>query len=240
MSRPSARLMHFDQPQATFPKLHFPESGLITEGDGVGALPEPSQDAEPVKTPVVPAAGLHSAEQVFREYLPRIYSLVRRMLGNEADIDDVVQDVLLQVVRKLESFRGHAEVTTWLHRVTVNCALLHRRRNAPVKARQVWAPVEDVLERGQKPLGQERPDHRILAQETRNLIELAISRLPDMYRDPFVLSDIEGLPNAEIGEILGLSMAAVKSRLHRARMLLRDSLAPHFRERSPDELSRIP
>jgi RNA polymerase sigma-70 factor (ECF subfamily) len=93
--------------------------------------------------------------------------------------------------------------------------------------------VEDVLERGHGGSSdQERPDQRVLAEETRKLIELAIDRLPDMYRDPFVLSDIEGLANAEIGEVLGLSLAAVKSRLHRARLLLRDALAPHFRERN--------
>jgi len=155
------------------------------------------------------------------------------MLGNDADIEDVVQEVLLQVVRKLGSFRGQAEVTTWLHRVTVNCALLHRRRNAPCRARQVWAPVEEVLERGRGPVAKDRPDQRVLARETRQLIEVAIARLPDMYRDPFVLSDIEGMANAEIGKALGLSLAAVKSRLHRARLLLRDALAPHFRERNP-------
>jgi RNA polymerase sigma-70 factor (ECF subfamily) len=192
---------------------------------------QPGSDSAPEETP--PALALHSAEEIFHQHLPRIYSLARRMLGNETDIEDVVQEVLLQVVRKLGSFRGQAEVTTWLHRVTVNCALLHRRRNAPTRARQVWAPVEEVVERGRASNRQERPDQRVLAEETQNLIELAISRLPEMYRDPFVLSDIEGLANAEIGEALGLSLAAVKSRLHRARMLLRDALAPHFRERNP-------
>jgi RNA polymerase sigma-70 factor (ECF subfamily) len=89
------------------------------------------------------------------------------------------------------------------------------------------------MDRG-RPLGiaerGSRPDQQALDRETRRLIEQAISRLPEMYRDVFVLADVESLPNAEIGEMLGLSLPAVKSRLHRARLLLRDALAPHFQE----------
>ena len=74
------------------------------------------------------------------------------------------------------------------------------------------------------------PEQAALDHETHRLIEEAIARLPETYRDVYVLADVEQLPNAEIGEILGLSVAAVKSRLHRARLLMRDALAPHFEE----------
>src|SRR3954463_12827177 len=67
-------------------------------------------------------------EQVFRDFGPRVYNLARRMLGNDADAEDVTQDVLLQVVRNLNSFRGDSALSTWLHRVTVNAALAHRRK----------------------------------------------------------------------------------------------------------------
>src|SRR5208282_2670067 len=69
-------------------------------------------------------------ERVFQDYAPRIYNLARRMLGSDADAEDVTQDVLLQVVRKLDTYRGEAAFPTWLHRITVNAALLHRRRVA--------------------------------------------------------------------------------------------------------------
>ena len=69
-------------------------------------------------------------ERVFRDYAPRVYNLARRMLGNDADAEDVTQDVLLQVVRKLDTFRGEAAFPTWLHRVTVNAALANRRKRA--------------------------------------------------------------------------------------------------------------
>src|SRR5246127_1789567 len=69
-------------------------------------------------------------DRIFREYAPRIYNLARRMLSNDADAEDVTQDVLLQVVRKLDTFRGDAQISTWLHRVTVNAALAHRQKRA--------------------------------------------------------------------------------------------------------------
>ena len=95
--------------------------------------------------PPDPAAP-HSAEEVFHEYAPRVYNLARRMLNSDADAEDVTQDVLLQVVRKLPSFRGESAFPTWLHRVTVNAALAHRRRRAVHYEHRVKAPLDMVLE----------------------------------------------------------------------------------------------
>src|ERR1700745_1521089 len=89
-----------------------------------------------------------TAEQVFREHAPRVYNLARRMLGNDADAEDVTQDVLLQVVRKLDTFRGDSDITTWLHRVTVNAALAHRRKRAARDHRLVRDPLEMFSEDG--------------------------------------------------------------------------------------------
>src|SRR4249919_4375571 len=81
-------------------------------------------------------------EQVFRDHAPRVYNLARRMLGNDADAEDVTQDVLLQVVRKLDTFRGDAALPTWLHRVTVNAALAHRRKRARRDDGRVSDPLD--------------------------------------------------------------------------------------------------
>jgi RNA polymerase sigma-70 factor (ECF subfamily) len=175
-----------------------------------------------------------TSEQVFRDYAPRVYNLARRMLGNDADAEDVTQDVLLQVVRKLDTFRGESAFPTWLHRVTVNAALAHRRKRANREQRQSGEPLDDVLTNGHpghniKPWSV-APDQPVLDAEQHRLIEEAVARLPEAYRDVYVLADIETLPNAEIGEMLGLSVPAVKSRLHRARLMMRDALAPHFEE----------
>lgn len=173
-------------------------------------------------------------EQVFRDYAPRVYNLARRMLGNDADAEDVTQDVLLQVVRKLDTFRGESAFPTWLHRVTVNAALAHRRKRAQREDHRVKDPLENFLDDGHhtapiRPWSVQ-PDQQALDRETHQLIEKAIAGLPEIYRDVYVLADVEGLPNAEIGDMLHLSVPAVKSRLHRARLLMRDALAPHFEE----------
>src|SRR3954451_14232165 len=81
-------------------------------------------------------------EMVFREYAPRVYSLARRMLGNDADAEDVTQDVLVQVIRKMDTFRGEAQFPTWLHRVTVNTALAHRARRARRQEHEVHEPTD--------------------------------------------------------------------------------------------------
>jgi RNA polymerase sigma-70 factor (ECF subfamily) len=173
-------------------------------------------------------------EQVFTDYAPRVYNLARRMLGNDADAEDVTQDVLLQVVRKLNTFRGESDFSTWLHRVTVNAALAHRGKRARREEHEVRDPLENFLQDGHhhasaKPWSVP-PDQRALDQETHRLIEEAIARLPEIYRDVYVLADVEGLGNPEIADLLGLSVAAVKSRLHRARLLMRNALARHFEE----------
>src|SRR3954464_3296921 len=83
-----------------------------------------------------------TAERVFVEYGPRVYNLARRILANDADAEDVTQDVLLQVVRKLDTFRGDAAFTTWLHRVTVNAALAHRRKASNRQEKTVADPLD--------------------------------------------------------------------------------------------------
>jgi RNA polymerase sigma-70 factor (ECF subfamily) len=178
-----------------------------------------------------------SPEQVQREYGPRIYQLARRLVGNDADAEDVAQEVLLQVVKKLDSFRGEAAFPTWLYRVTANAALAHRRKRAVREEHLVRDPLESLLDANQRtrPL---RPwsitaEQQAIDRETREQIESAIDAIPEGYREVLVLSDVEGLSNSEIGDVLGLSLSAVKSRLHRARLMLRNRLAPQFEEPLP-------
>jgi len=180
-------------------------------------------------------------EVVFREYAPRIYHLARRMLGNDSDAEDVTQEVLLQVVRKLHTFRGDSALPTWLHRVTVNAALAMREKRANRAKHETSTSDEAALDaasvsdpngliRLNRPHPQSTPDDVVLAEEQRVVIETAITKLAPSFRDVFVLADVEGLPNGEISEMLELSVPAVKSRLHRARLQMRELLAPHFEE----------
>jgi RNA polymerase sigma-70 factor (ECF subfamily) len=176
------------------------------------------------RAPAVPG----TEEEVFRRYAQRVYGTARRILGHAEDAEDVTQEVLLLVVRKLGTFRGEASLTTWLHRVTVNAALAHRQKQARRRERQADAPL-DVFPGGERDsCCWEGPEQAALDREARALVQGAIARLPEVYRDVFVLAEVEGRANAEVGGLLGLSLAAVKSRLHRARLMMRDALAPHF------------
>lgn len=174
-------------------------------------------------------------ERVFHDYAGRVYNLARRMLANDADAEDVTQDVLLQVVRKLDTFRGASAFPTWLHRVTVNAALAHRRKRASRPEAQLPDPLDHFADDGHharaiRPWDTTRPEQAAEDRERHELIERAIAQLPVLYRDVYVLADVEGLTNADIADALGLNVPAVKSRLHRARLMMRDTLAPHFEE----------
>jgi RNA polymerase sigma-70 factor, ECF subfamily len=175
-----------------------------------------------------------TAEEVFHLYGPRVYSLAKRMLGNDADAEDVTQDVLLQVIRKLPTFRGESAFPTWLHRVTVNAALAQRQKRSTRQQRELHDPLDKLFEEGSHhhPVRgwSVSPEELALGSETQRLIDKAIAELPEHYRDVIVLADVEEMPNAEIAAILGESVSAVKNRLHRARLLVRHALAPHFEE----------
>jgi RNA polymerase sigma-70 factor (ECF subfamily) len=181
-----------------------------------------------IESPTAPV----TPEFVFREYAPRIYNIARRMLGNDADAEDVTQDVLVQVIRKLDTFRGDSQLSTWLHRVTVNVALAYRQKRANRQKHETHETAEVSLEIVPAGSPVKRwnvgPEEPVLAAEQAQIIEHAIGELPGPFRDVYVLADVEGLPNSEIADMLGLSVPAVKSRLHRARLRMRDSLAPHF------------
>jgi RNA polymerase sigma-70 factor (ECF subfamily) len=157
------------------------------------------------------------------------------MVGNDTDAEDLTHDVLLHAIEKLPSFRGESSLGTWLHRSAVNAALGYRRRQAVQRGHRSREPLDTVLEGEQSSETPVRPwsvapEQAAVDRETQQLLEGAIRGLAEPYRDVFLLADVEGLPNAEIAEMLGVSVAAVKSRLHRARMMLREVLAPHFEE----------
>lgn len=177
-----------------------------------------------------------TVEKVFEEFAPRVYHLARRLLGNAADAEEITQDVFVQVLKKIDTFRGEAALWSWLYRVTVNTALAYRRKRALRETQPLPEPPSDFREDGNHHDAVRRwvkmPDQQALDKECHQIIEVAIAGLPESYRDVYVLADVEELPSADIGEMLGLSVGAVKSRLHRARLLMRKALAPYFEEQA--------
>lgn len=191
-------------------------------------IPGAAARGEAALTEIVctPESSLPSPEQVYHDYAPRVYRMARRMLSSPSDAEDVTQDVLLKVLRMLPSFRGEAAFPTWLHRITVNTALSHRRKRAVRNEHRAEGPPDVVL--ANEPQDLPGPEDQLVQQETRRLIEAAIAALPPRYRTVFIRADLEGAANADVAESLGLSLAAMKSRLHRARQMLREALAAHF------------
>jgi RNA polymerase sigma-70 factor (ECF subfamily) len=172
--------------------------------------------------------GAATAEEVFYAHAPLVFNVARRVLGNEADAEDVTQEVLIRVLHKLDSFRGEGRLASWLHRVTVNAALLHRRQSLRRRERETDLPLAARIR--EAPGATASPERQLLDNELRELIERAIARLPKIYREVYVLADIEELSNAAIGGLLHLGVPAVKSRLHRARVMMREALAGHVWE----------
>src|SRR5262249_42000013 len=124
------------------------ETTTGTKGHGMDDNGKKPANGPPAAAPGQPPRPPLTPEQVFRDYAPRVYNLARRMLGNDADAEDVTQDVLLQVVRKLDTFRGESEFPTWLHRVTVNAALAHRRKRSNRQEHETHDPFEHFQEDG--------------------------------------------------------------------------------------------
>lgn len=185
-------------------------------------------------SPPVPVVA-PTAEQLFAEYAPRVFRLAKWLLDNEADAEDVTGQVFLQVLRKLPSFRGDSSLGTWLNRVAVREALAFRERRAVRRHHEIHDLDQEFTPHGGhvqpvRPWRNCDPVVEAIDHETHEVIERAIAGLPEIYRDVYVLADVEELANAEIARLLGLSLAAVKSRLHRARLLMRKALGPYFEE----------
>jgi RNA polymerase sigma-70 factor (ECF subfamily) len=180
-------------------------------------------------------------EPLMERFASRVYRVAHGVTGNAADAEEVVQDVFLTLFRKAASFEGRAALGTWLYRIAVNTALNKRRG----KRSQVEEPLEDHLPRytadghreGDRSFlladWSQMPDEVLLSREGRGIVRAAVECLPAHYRVVLVLRDVEELSSEEVAEIVGDSVASVKSRLHRARMALREQLTRTYASEHP-------
>lgn len=183
-------------------------------------------------------AGDSSAyDDLVRAYSPRMLAVTRRMLNSEDDAKDAVQDAFLSAFRGLANFEGGALLSTWLHRIAVNAALmkLRTRKRKPERSIETLLPV--YLEDGHHAENFQEwnlpADKAMMRAEQRAVVRQCIGELPDNYRTVLILRDIEELDTDEVAERLGVTPNAVKIRLHRARQALRTLLDPHFRSPRP-------
>ncbi len=169
------------------------------------------------------AAGDRQAfSQLVLQNQDRVVNLAFRILGDRAAAEDIAQDAFLRAYHSADRFRGGASVQTWLYRITVNLALKHLRKR---KWERLFSFLEaEEINRWQTELNQ-RPDRLAETEEAKQLLHQAVLQLPEAQRTVLILHRWEGLSHKEIADIMGLSVSAVESRLHRAYKKLATILA---------------
>jgi RNA polymerase sigma-70 factor (ECF subfamily) len=179
------------------------------DGDDLGPLVDAARGGD-----------IRAVDALVRATYAGTYTLALRLTGNDDDARDVVQDAYLRAYRALDGFRGDAQFTTWLYRITANCAAttLHKRRRTRTDVLSDDAQIVDLrVDRD--------PEWRAAADDDRASVAAALAKLPTRLRQVIVLRDIYDLPHSAIASELGISEAAAKVRLHRARRRLKEALA---------------
>ena len=176
-------------------------------------------------------------EELVNRYENKLYRLAMRFVRNETDAQEILQDAFLSAWRNLPSFEGRAQFGSWMYRVTVNAALMllrSRNRHPEVTVDDIEPTVlnDAVVESGQAMRSNadwsQRPDDQLQSAEMRKHIQTSVDALPDGLRTVFLLRDVEELSTEDTAELLGLSVPAVKTRLHRARLALREAIGHYF------------
>lgn len=168
----------------------------------------------------------------FERYAHRIYRLGLHLLGNAQDAEEVVQATFLSAFEAIDRFKLRARLSTWLYRIALNHALMivrHRHPDEALPDEQGPLPVPSTLIDWSV-----LPEVQALNDEAHVMLQAAIAELPTLYRAAFVLRDIEELSTADCAHVQGITTAACKVRLHRARLLLRERLSSYFGERVAD------
>jgi RNA polymerase sigma-70 factor (ECF subfamily) len=182
----------------------------------------------------IAAGDARAFERLVRAHVDPLHAVALRLLQNQADADEVVQEAFLSAFRNLSSFRGDARLGTWLHRIVVNAALqrLRRRKRLGAASESVEELLPRFLENGHPEHVHQRwaltAEELATRAETREHVRRVIDKLPENYRTVLILRDIEELDTAEVAALLELTPGAVKVRLHRARQALRNLLEHEF------------
>ena len=181
------------------------------------------------------AGDMSAFESLVSRHEDKVYGLALRMTRSEADAAEITQDTFLSAYQHLSEFRGEAAFGSWVHRIAANNALMRLRRQKvlDIVSDEITGP--EFTERGslaELPDSDwsKRADDKVLDDELGRAIRAATDALPEGYREVFLLKDVEGLSYEEISEMVGISIPAVKSRLHRARLALREAIDAFYKE----------
>ncbi len=173
-------------------------------------------------------------EVLMHRYEDKVFRLAVGMLKNREDALDAVQDAFLNVYRKIDTFRGESAFSTWLYKISLNSVYMKLRSRGRHEQTESLDDLEEILDPAKirilmPPRGwSERADDKLLRKELSLKLREAVDALPEEYRAIFTLREVEELSNQEVADILGLGLAATKTRLHRARLFLRQRLSKYL------------
>ncbi len=175
-----------------------------------------------------------AVEELLHLFQGKIFNLAMSILKNESDAEEATQDVFMTVIRKADTFKGNSALYSWMYRICVNTCLMRLRgkRRSETVSIEEFMPVftEEGMHASPIDDWSKEVERKALNEELGEMIRRFTGELSEKYRVVFVLSDIEGLSNEETAKILGLTVPAVKSRLHRARLYLREQLSRYLRD----------
>jgi RNA polymerase sigma-70 factor (ECF subfamily) len=179
--------------------------------------------------------------ELVNKYERKIYRLAKNITRNDEDAEDVLQDAFLKAYTHLDNFKGDSKFYTWIVRIAVNEALMRLRKRKTDRS----VPLDEPVELGEETVTREiavwadNPEQRYSQEEWRAILDQAVEGLKPDFRTVFVLRDIEELSTEETAETLGISVPAVKSRLLRARLALRETLTRQFKRKGEDLLGYL-
>jgi RNA polymerase sigma-70 factor (ECF subfamily) len=163
--------------------------------------------------------------QIVKHHQNEVYSVALRMLGNREDAEDVLQETFVAFFKNLNSFRGLSKISTYLFRMATNFSLMKLRKRKTRKPEQQAVSLTEAIEEPDRSPG---PAELLINKELKQKLDQALLKLPEKDRAVFILRDVENLPGDQVAGILKISLAAMKSRLHRARVQLREELSPYI------------
>ncbi len=173
-----------------------------------------------------------SRGELVKKFENKVYNIALKITGNKEDAGDVVQETFKKVLEKLDTFRGESKFSTWLYRVTVNTALMKKRKQKRQNSVSLDKPINTyggfTLKQQYEDNWSPDPLNKVEREEIGKTIDEAVKELPDKYRTAIVLKDIQGFSNKEGAKIMNISVPAFKSRAHRARLKVREKLNEYF------------
>ena len=199
--------------------------------------PEPTGDLSPASDEELVRLVCLGKRELFGQLVGRyersVYHIVQGILDNPADSEEVLQEAFLKALQHIGDFRGEAQFRTWLTRIAINEARMRLRKYRPKLHDSIDEAPDDAMDMRPRELRdwQPNPEERLAGVELARLLEKAIRALPPIYREVLLLRDVEHLSNEETAQALGISLPATKARLLRARLMMREYLAPHFEKR---------